>query len=412
MSPTSPADYPTLGFDPTPGDHSEARSVTDCLRDASDALAEISSVLHGSADGEWRGQAAIAFRDLLDDDLRPKIDDSYQSFSDAKRVLSGWTGYIWSGQSDARRLEQRASEAAERIASANNTLGQLPPEPGAGDPPPETESEREQAEDDAASRRAASSALSDAQGDLDQVLREARQLAEDYQSEGERVARQLQSAMEIAPNEPGWFDSLVDGLGNLLGELGEALADLGDIILEKLEQLAPLLKIIGDVAGLLSAICGLLAFIPGLQFLAIPALVLGGVALVAHYLEAAGESGSFLKALADPDVIMDAVGLALGIGALKVGGQLVNAARATGNTRMVPQLIGPAQEMAPGFFRMIRMGSYEMETAEFVWRTVNFKFTQAGLFQTGLGAPGSLDTLSNIFTWDWGPITQKPSVVQ
>lgn len=410
MSPTSASDYPTLGFDPTPGDHAVAQSLVGAMRDTSDALGEIKSVLHGADDGEWRGQAAIAFRDLLDDEFRPKIDDASNSFADATRVLDGWAATISSSQARARRLEERAGSAAERIAAANATLDGLPEPPGPNDPPPETEAARDQQESNEQTRRQAQNQLSGAQSDLDDIVAEARQLADDYQQDGRDAAQQLQAAMDIAPNEPGLLDSMVDGLGDLVDAFGDLMADLGDMLLEHLEALAPLLKIIGDVAGLLSAICGLLAFIPGLQFLAVPALILGGVALAAHYLEAAGESGSFLEALTDPDVIMDAVGLALGIGALKVGGQLVNAARATGNTRVVPQLIGPAQEVAPGMFSIMRSTSYQMELSEFAWRTVNLKFTQASLGHLGLGAGGNFDTLGKLFTWDWGPITQKPSV--
>lgn len=408
MSPTSPADYPNLGFDPTPGDYVAASNVADYVRDAVDALEEIRSVLHGADDGEWRGKAAIAFRDLLDDDLRPKIDEAYESFGGASRVISNWKNYIDTSQAATRRLEQRAEAAAERLASAESTLSSLPDAPDSDTPPPGNDEERQQREDDANDRDAANQKASAAQGDLDDIRDEARRLGDDYREEGKNAADQLQSAMDLAPNEPGFWSSIGDAIGNALSELGEALADLGDWVLEKLKELAPLLKIIGDIAGLLSAICGLLAFIPGLQFLAIPALILGGVALVAHYLEAAGQSGSFLKALTDPDVIMDAIGLALGIGALKVGSQLVNAARATGNTRMVPQLIGPAQEMVPGFFSMMRSSSYTMETSEFVWRTVNLKLTQGSLFATGWGAKGNADTIGDLVTWDWGPLTQAP----
>ena len=325
-------------------------------------------------------------------------------------MLRDWADQMSRDQVEARRLERLAAEAAERLSAAQGAVAGLPPAPTGNTPPPADDAEERQRERDTSARATATRQVSDAEGDLGDLRGQARRLKEAYAEAGRIAAGQLQQAIDIAPNEPGMFSKLVDGIGNALSELGEALADFGDFVLEKLEQLAPLLKIIGDIAGVLSAVCGLLAFIPGLQFLAIPALILGGVALAAHYLEAAGKTGSFLEAFTDTDVLLDAVGLALGIGALKVGGQLVNAARASGNTRLVPQLIGPAQEMAPGFFSLARSGSYSMELPEFAWRTVNLKLTQGSLFAAGAGARGNFDTIGRLATWNWGPLTQKASV--
>jgi hypothetical protein len=81
------------------------------MKQAATALNEIANVLHGAADGEWRGEAAVAFRDLLDDDLRPKIDRARDAFDDGHRHISSWSTDLSDYQRRARQLEADAAAA-------------------------------------------------------------------------------------------------------------------------------------------------------------------------------------------------------------------------------------------------------------------------------------------------------------
>ncbi len=125
------------------------------------------------------------------------------------------------------------------------------------------------------------------------MRKRARTLHSDYEEEGRNAAKRLQKAIDIAPNEPGFWDKLGEAIGNALDSIADAAAWLHDQAIELLGKLAPLLDLIGDIAGLLSAVTGLLALVPGLQFLGAASLVLAGVALGAHYLSAVGTTGSF-----------------------------------------------------------------------------------------------------------------------
>jgi hypothetical protein len=360
--------------------------VADSIRHTADALGEIKRVLKGAADGDWRGKAAIAFRELLDDDFRPKVEDAYDSFDTAKRVIQGWSDYMEDKQKKARSLEREAAEAKGAADKSDSKGG--------------SETAKKKPE----------SGSSDGTDDVEEVRKRARTLHAEYEEEGRNAAKRLQKAIDIAPNEPGFWEKLGESISKALDAIGDAAAWLHDQAIELLGKLAPLLDTIGDIAGLLSAITGLLALVPGLQFLGAASLILAGVALGAHYLSAVGTTGSFGKALLTKDVIMDAVGFGLGKVGAKLGEGILAAAKASGApTRMVPQLIGPAQELPMGYFQLAS-SSYAMGQSEFMWRTGQYFSTWTGNVMTAEGSGDSIETLGKIFSWDFGPLTEKPKV--
>ncbi|MCW8379531.1 WXG100 family type VII secretion target [Streptomyces justiciae] len=359
--------------------------VAGSIRHTADALGEINRVLKGAADGDWRGKAAIAFRELLDDDFRPKIEDAYDSFDQAKRVIQGWSDYMEDKQKKARSLEREAAEAKNSADKAK------------------------QAESDGEKKKPTSGS-DDSSDPVEDVRKRARTLHAEYEEEGKNSAKRLQKAIDIAPNEPGFWEKLGESISNAFDAIADAAAWLHDQAIELLGKLAPLLDLIGDIAGLLSAVTGLLALIPGLQFLGAASLVLAGVALGAHYLSAVGTTGSFGKALLTKDVIMDAVGFGLGKAGAMLGDGILAAAKASGApTRMVPQLIGSAKELPMGYFQLAS-SSYAMGQSEFLWRTGQYFTTWTGNVMTAEGGGDSVETLGKIFSWDFGPLTQKPKV--
>jgi hypothetical protein len=379
-------DFPALGFVPCPGDHVAVDTVAGSIRHTADALGEIRRVLRGAADGDWRGKAAIAFRELLDDDFRPKIEEAYDSFDEAKRAIQGWSDYMEEKQKKARSLEREAADAKAEAGKGKE-------KDGAG-------SEKEKK----------SGRGTDEVDPVEEVRKRARTLHSDYEEEGRNAAKRLQKAIDAAPNEPGFWESLGDRISGILDEIGDFAAMLHDQAIEWLGRLAPVLKLIGDIAGMLSTITGLLALIPGLQFLAGASIILAGVALGAHYLSAVGTTGSFGKALLTKDVIMDAVGFGLGKAGAMIGDGMLAAARASGAPiRTVPQLIGPAKDLPMGYFQLATT-SYSMTQSEFLWRTGSFFNTWTGNVITAEGGRGATETLGKVFSWDFGPLTQKSAV--
>ena len=407
MSATSAADYPTLGFDPTPGDHTQVTALGSTLGVVSRAMNEICNVLQGADDGEWRGEAARGFRNLLDDDVRPKVSEAAEAFEIAHRAVSDWAVSLGGFQSRARSLEARAAAAARDAEAARTALNGLPA-PGGTPPAADDEAAQAQARQDAADRTRHTGDLTAATGLLADLRAEAQRLHGDYEERGADAAASLRDAISIAPEEPGWFESAIDAVSNLFHELGELLADIGDWLMDRLEELAPYLEILGDICGIVATVLGFLAMIPGLQFLAPFALGFAVAALALGYLAGVGESGSLLEPLTTKDFWMDALGVATaGFGAFAARG-LTTAASAAGNTRMVPQLIGRPIEVPFSMFHMAGRGM-GMSNAEGLWRLANLRGVYAGLGATGAGVNDSLADIRDIFTlnYDFGA---RPSV--
>ncbi|RBY94430.1 hypothetical protein DQ244_03705 [Blastococcus sp. TBT05-19] len=389
-------EFPSLGFDPAPGDIAVAAQVAGSVSDAARALEEICAVLTGAADGEWRGQAATAFRDLLSDDLRPRVDSAARSFDAARLALHDWLDTMYSASGQALSLEARHAEAVRKARSAHATYAGIPaPAPSTGQPPT-PEQQQTQAELSRARIQASTDAAA-ADAEVAGIEVEARDLSSEYEDKGRATASRLQHAMDIAPNEPGIWDRFVESLGNALGDLRDAIAYIGDRIIEVLEQLAPLLQFIGDMASSLGALLSVLALFPGLQFLGGAALVLGVVALTGHYLAAVGGTGSFVDAFSADGLMGDALGVVLGFGALKVGKKLVDAARSGSSAAggapavmRVPQLVGGPKEMVPNLFQLATRGGYSMGAQEAGWRLVGLKISQGNFALNVAQAPQNI----------------------
>ncbi|GAA2217322.1 membrane protein [Streptomyces aculeolatus] len=396
MSAPTAADYPTLGFVPCPGDYDTAKDTAATVRRTSDALGEICRVLEGADEGDWRGKAADAFRALLADDFRPKVKDAYSAFSTARTVLTDWAENIDRQQRAAARLEDEAAEL-KRTADAEAKKEA------------EKEAEGDGKGGDGKGEKGADAGSGSDEDPLADVRRRARSLHDDYEQEGREAATRLQKALDIAPNEPGFWDKLGDAVGGALEAIGQAVTDP----MGTLAELAPLFKTLGDIAGLLSTVTGLLALVPGLQFLGAASLALAGVALVAHYLSAVGTTGSFLKALTTKDVIMDAIGFGLGKLGARFGDEILAAAKASNQpTRMVAQLGGrlPAMELPQGYFQLARGASYSMSVREFGMRTGQYFTTWTGNAFTAEGSHDTIETAGKLLTWDFGPLTNKDTV--
>ncbi|MGH4032450.1 putative T7SS-secreted protein [Actinomycetota bacterium Odt1-20B] len=407
--PAADARFPAIGFCPCPGDQRTAEHVAAIVRRTANSLRDIAHVLNGTGRGDWRGKAAEAFREQFHDDFRPKVEDARDSFGQAAQALEDWTSYMEGRQREADKLEQLAQEAKDRAGAAQKDLDGMPPKPGTGfpggpgGPPPKDESHEDKAKREKleADRSGKEKALHSANGELEELRGQAERLRNKYTEKGESVADRLKHAMDIAPNEPGIWDRIGDAISELADTIGEISDAILDEIKSVLKELAPLLKVLGDIAGFASTVLGLLSLIPGLQFLALPALILGGVALASHYLSAVGTTGSFMKALTDPTVIIDAVTLAFGGAAFGAGLKLMKAAGATGSYAKIAgatMKVGSKSGLpsVPGYFRFCAgMGKGGLQTTEFGFQAARFTNTIGGNFM-GLVPGGGAAALGQI----------------
>ncbi|MFF9125769.1 hypothetical protein ACF09J_21100 [Streptomyces sp. NPDC014889] len=394
------ARFPAIGFCPCPGNQADAMHAAEIVRRTAGALHDIADVLNGTGRGAWKGKTAETFREQFHDDFRPKINDARDSFSDAAQALENWARYMRDHQRYAEQLEGEAQDAKDRAAGLQRELDHMAARPGFPDLSRErTPGEKEKQEREEARRSDKERLLHTANADLEAVRGRAERLRERYVEEGEAIADRLKHAMDIAPNEPGVWDRIAQAIV----DLAEKISELQDAILkevkEALKELAPLLQVIGDLAGFASTVLGLLSLIPGLQFLALPALILGGIGLASHYLAAVGTTGSFLSALTDPTVITDAVTLACGVAAFGAGLKLSRMAGAAGSyPKLAAQTmkVGNVGPDVPGYFRFAsQLGQGGMHTPEFAYQFTRFTTTVAGNFM-GLVPGGGADALQQI----------------
>jgi hypothetical protein len=243
-SPEQEADYPALGFVPCPGDEPTATRVAEIVRETATALDDICYLLNSrTGRDQWRGQTAEAFRESVEDDFRPKVEAARDSFTIAATALEDWADYMAESQDQARRLETEAQEA-------QSALDVLP----AAAPVDHSEEEEEEGEEAAEERRTAAADRERTQQQLDSARSQAETLAADYTEYGEQIADRLDSAIDIAPNKPGWLSSIGDSLGYVVDAVEavaeSALDDIGQWIREHAARLAS----VGDFLWVISTI--------------------------------------------------------------------------------------------------------------------------------------------------------------
>ncbi|CAL9450993.1 putative T7SS-secreted protein [Streptomyces sp. enrichment culture] len=208
-------DCPHLGFNPVPGDTETVRRLHKKLSGCAEALQDTHDVVTGLLDGShWKGDAAVAFREQLDDGPLPlNLKNAAHSLRKAARQLSRWEGELDDFRRRAKQLEDDAREARAEVDRAEGRAARAE-----GHPDLEKEgSDRE------AARRALTRANNDveeAQAELDKVIGRAKRLAEEHERRAQLRARKIRDATKkLAPQEPGWFDEALDWLGDNLPDI-------------------------------------------------------------------------------------------------------------------------------------------------------------------------------------------------
>lgn len=308
--------FPTVGFVPCPGEPHTAKHVAGIVQRTAEALTEISDVLRGTGEGDWKGRHAEAFREQFDDDFLPEVDKAKRSFSDAATALGDWADAMPAWQRKAELLETRAQDAQDALHAAKGRLARLPPRPLL-DLPPKDDAEASKQEKAQKDRSAAELAASTAESDLDRIRAQARKLADDYDVDGRAVARRLDKAMNIAPNEPGPLHRL----GDALLDIGKALNGIDDIVAQAVDAaVADAVKWLADHANSIAALGDVLATVSA---------ALGAISLVV--LLVAPVTGPFAPAFAAAAAVIGVGSGAFALGALGLHGT----ARAVGGDSVV-----------------------------------------------------------------------------
>jgi hypothetical protein len=316
---------PALGFDPTPGSVQATRDLGRLLGNMSSELGTILSNIDGADRGSWQGQAANAFMDHLNSDLKPAVQKCHDSFSTASTLLYRWADQLDGFQAEADRLEQEAQTKKGAVDAAKTTAYG----PGGTPHPTPAPAGSPQAAQDAKNQKA----LTDAQDAVSDVLRRAHDLHDRFIGAARSIADQLHHAGQLAPGKPGLFDSIVDGIGDAFKGAWHWVEDHADAI-----------KFIGDLLSDLSGILGILAIItapfePLGAIFAVAAIAASAAALVTHAVaKAAGADVSWMS------LGVDALGVLPGVGMLGKTAKVANEATAAARSASLAGKLGKTFE--------------------------------------------------------------------
>ncbi|MFF6956631.1 alpha/beta hydrolase [Streptomyces sp. NPDC008317] len=191
--------YPTLGFDPTPGDPEGVTTLAGEWQDAAFLMIKIAMKLDSTEDAQarWRGKAADAFRSKLSAQ-RVMIGKLRASYEDNAALLTGWAGQLTEFQREAAALELRAAGLDEKrrcqIIGPQNIpvpMLQASPAPPGQTPTPSIPPEQLQEE-------------------ISGVHHQAEQLHERYLDAARALARTVENLLPLPTGNTGWYGQDID----------------------------------------------------------------------------------------------------------------------------------------------------------------------------------------------------------
>ncbi|WP_330306573.1 MULTISPECIES: enoyl-CoA hydratase/isomerase family protein [unclassified Streptomyces] len=284
--------FPHIGWDPTPGDVEQTRDLAKKLGGLAGELGTALRELKQIETGAWKGKTAIAFSEHISTDVTPLIKKSHDSFDKASRALHRWAGQLADFQDEADRLEKDAGEKLDAKAEAQQKADQKGDGKG-------------------------SEELGKASGAVDKVTSDVHDLEDRYKKAAHLISKDLDKAADIAPDEPGFWDKLGDGIANAWDGTADWVKDHADLIKE-----------IGDVLSDITAVLGVLAIItlpfePLGAIFGAAAVLTSGLALLAHGVAMAGGADVSWLTMGT-----DALGLLPGIGLFGKGAKVANEAAA------------------------------------------------------------------------------------
>ncbi|GGU64742.1 hypothetical protein [Streptomyces daghestanicus] len=250
--------YRHLGFDPVPGDVSVVSGLTAKLQKSARTIADAHKMIENLRSGSsWEGDAAVAFREQLDGALPVNLKNAHASITRAATALAEWQKALDGYQERARTLDGQAEEAKGNIARAERQEKEAAADPDLGLAgrtfTDDAELRRAQARLDRATEELtrAREAVSGARTAYDDVIKRARELAEEHGTGARGTARVLRDATDkLAPEEPNWFESAMDWVGdNLTDVLGAIAAVAGLAALFFAVPVGPVLLLVAAAAS-------------------------------------------------------------------------------------------------------------------------------------------------------------------
>ena len=225
--------YPTLGFDPAPGETADVDTLVTSLNAARDSLGEASTLLHNlnsSSDSSWRGEAADKFRDHVTEEVPKALRKAHDSFEKASTALSTWSTELSEYQRQARELERQAVQAKHELDAAEAHAADVRAHPfhvvGQSTPDLEAEARTKQH----AAESTADTGVGTARSALEDVRTRARTLEAHHHASAATAAGKLKDAPDkLAPEEPGMFHKIGSWLSDHAGEIGDILADISAV---------------------------------------------------------------------------------------------------------------------------------------------------------------------------------------
>ncbi|MBO4258013.1 enoyl-CoA hydratase/isomerase family protein [Streptomyces griseorubiginosus] len=338
--------FPHIGWDPTPGSVEDTRDLAKQIGKLAGELGTALGELERIECGAWKGKTAIAFTEYIGKDVTPLIRKSHDSFDKASRALHRWANELQEFQDRADRLEKSAGEKLDAQSKAEAKAD------GKG-----------------------SNDLAKASSAVDGVIQKVHELEDEYRQAARQISKELDKAGDIAPDEPGFWDKLGNGISDAWDATGKWLEDHADMI-----------KLVGDLLSDLSGVLGMLAiltapFEPIGAIFAAAAVVSSGLALVTHLVaKAAGADVSWMN------IGFDALGSIPGISAFAKGVKVADGAVAAAR----------AAELGDGFKGVSTIGRNIVGVGDNVAGAVSFtvKGRTIGLF--GLKAGGHISTEGGI----------------
>lgn len=241
--------YDALGFAPAPGVPASVQKLVTSLETAGKRLGEAHGTLSklGKANAAWEGLAAEAFTKKLGS-LPKYLADGHTSVTDATHALNGWHSRLTEFQTLAGRYEREAEAARRTLTSAQGN-----PDLKLAGRTFDTDAALQDAQRrlDSAARR-----VTEAQGDLDAIIKKARSLLEHHDEAARAAASIIRKAADLAPDQ-----SLLDKFMDTLKGIGDELKKMAGDLWKWIQKHADTIYKIGDWLGYASAACDVLAVV-------------------------------------------------------------------------------------------------------------------------------------------------------
>ncbi|MFX0579883.1 hypothetical protein [Nocardia nepalensis] len=274
--------YPYLGFNPVPGAPDDVAGLRGQINTAADAVKETNQLLNSlrnSNDNVWQGTGGDAFRAHFDTTLAQDLGYAQNSLEKAVGLLAEWHTNLVSFQDTANGLETEAAEAKGQYNSALQTLQRARSNADLGlgnltfTDPVELQAAQTRLNAATAQVNAALAAVDTWEGNVDSIIRRARDLESTHDSSARRIASELDAAAkDFAPSAPD---------KSIWDRITDAIKGVGQWISDHRQQ-------IHDVLAGVSAVTGLLALVtppPADAIFAGIALVAGAGALATDFLD-------------------------------------------------------------------------------------------------------------------------------